>query len=110
MLDRSFLEGYGPVRIIVAYRRRYEKASWKLGIDNDLGACIELLDKRSLCFRVGNDIVIDVVFKLIASFGKILLGLPCGKYVYRMSLGNIVIAKTFYNDGGFLLVYQPGGL
>src|SRR5690606_37909058 len=75
MLDCAFLEGNRPVRVVVANRGGNQEAARQLGVNDDLGAGIQLFDKLSLYRGVRNTIVVNVSVEFVSSLTEILLGL-----------------------------------
>lgn len=61
VLHLALLEGDGPVRVVVAHGRGDEEGLRQLGIDDYLGAGIEVIDELPLHGRVGEDVVVDEI-------------------------------------------------
>ena len=86
-----------------------EKPLGQFGIHDHLCACIELLDKCALCFRVCYDIIVYMAFERIACLAEILLALPSVKMSISC-VSDSLVAQMLDNDCRFLLLDKARGL
>ena len=73
VLDRTFLEGDGPVGVVVTHRRRDQEPAWQLGVDYDFFTGVQLLHELAFGVGVGQHIVVDMPLQLIAGLAEVLL-------------------------------------
>ena len=98
VLDRAFLEGNGPVRVVITDRSGNQKSAGQFCVNHHLGAGIQLLHELPFHFGVGDHIVVNMIPELLAGFGEILATLPGGEDVYIVRLGDSVIGCLLYTS------------
>src|SRR5690606_38295015 len=80
-----------------------------LGVNDDLGAGIQLFDKLSLYRGVRNSIVVNVSVEFVSSLTEILLGLIRSEDFQVELVINRIVSQVLDDDGCFLLVNQADG-
>src|SRR5690606_4330707 len=110
VLHTAGTERDGPVGVVVAHRRWDQEAPWQLGVNHYLTAGIEFGDKATLDLRIGDGVVVDVVFELLRGSGEVLSGLVGGEDIHIVTLVHFIVGQTLDYHRGLLFGDQAGGL
>lgn len=92
VFDRAILEGYGPVRVIIAYRRGDQEPPGKLRVDDHVATGVQLLDKFTLNIGIRYHVIVNMVLQLLAGLAEILFGLARRENVDIVGFRNTVVA------------------
>lgn len=104
-----FLEGDGPVGIVFTHWGGDREASWKLCVNGDFGAGVEILCECPLDFGVGEDVVVDVIIRF-EGLAEVVLALLGGEDVGVEALVDGVVTEMLNHHRGLLFLNESGRL